>query len=401
MTVQGFDPARLARIGAHFAAYVDDGRLPGWQLQVSRRGEVVYRAQHGWRDVEARQPVEDDTVFRIYSMTKPITSVAAMMLYEEGHFELSDPIARFIPAFADMQVLEGGTALKPVTRPAAGPIRVQHLLNHTSGLTYGFHHIHVQDEMYRNAGYEWGVPKGKTLEQAVADWARLPLRFDPGTRWNYSVATDVLGRLVEVVSGQSLDRFFQQRIFDPLGMKDSSFTVRGDLGERLGALYIPNAEGKATRNDDFSNAARGEITFLSGGGGLLSTTADYHRFTQMLLRGGELDGARLLGSRTLRAMTRNTLPGGQDLVQFGIPLFAEVKYDGQGFGLGFSVVQDPVAAGTLGSVGEFAWGGAASTAFWVDPAEQITAIFMTQLLPSSTWPLRTQLRQMVYAALVD
>ena len=401
MTVQGFDLARLARIGAHFAAYVDDGRLPGWQVQVSRRGEVVYRAQHGWRDIEARQPVEDDTVFRIYSMTKPITSVAAMMLYEEGRFELTDPIARFIPAFADMQVLEGGTALKPATRPAAGPIRVQHLLNHTSGLTYGFHHIHVQDEMYRNAGYEWGVPKGKTLAQAVDDWARLPLRFDPGTRWNYSVATDVLGRLVEVVSGQSLDRFFQQRIFDPLGMKDTSFTVRGDLGQRLGALYLPDKDGKATRNDDFSNAARGEITFLSGGGGLLSTTADYHRFTQMLLRGGELDGARLLGSRTLRAMTRNTLPGGQDLVQFGIPLFAEVKYDGQGFGLGFSVVQDPVAAGTLGSVGEYTWGGAASTAFWVDPAEQITTIFMTQLLPSSTWPLRTQLRQMVYSALVD
>ena len=184
-------------------------------------------------------------------------------------------------------------------------------------------------------------------------------------------------------------------------MKDTSFTVRGDLGQRLGALYLPDKDGKATRNDDFSNAARGEITFLSGGGGLLSTTADYHRFTQMLLRGGELDGARLLGSRTLRAMTRNTLPGGQDLVQFGIPLFAEVKYDGQGFGLGFSVVQDPVAAGTLGSVGEYAWGGAASTAFWVDPAEQITTIFMTQLLPSSTWPLRTQLRQMVYSALVD
>ena len=400
-TVQGFDPARLARIGAHFAAYVDDGRLPGWQVQVSRRGEVVYRAQQGWRDLEARLPVEDDSVFRIFSMTKPITSVAAMMLYEQGRFELTDPIAKYVPAFADMRVLEGGTALKPATRPAAGPIRVQHLLNHTSGLTYGFHHVHVQDEMYRNAGYEWGAPKGHTLEQAVADWARLPLRFDPGTRWNYSVATDVLGRLVEVISGQTLAEFFQQRIFDPLGMKDTSFSVRGSLGKRLGALYIPNAKGKATRNDDFGNAARAKPTFLSGGGGLLSTTQDYHRFTQMLLRGGELDGARLLGSRTLRYMTRNSLPGGQDLVQFGIPLFAEVKFDGQGFGLGFSVLQDPMAAGTLGTAGEFGWGGAASTAFWVDPKEEITVIFMTQLLPSSTWPIRTQLRQLVYSALVD
>ena len=401
MSVQGFDPARLARIKAHFAAYVQDGRLPGWQVQVTRRGEVAYRENHGFRDLESRLPIEDDTVFRIYSMTKPITSVAAMMLFEEGRFELTDPIAKYIPAFADMRVYEGGPALKPVTRPAAGPIRVQHLLNHTSGLTYGFHHIHVQDEIYRNAGFEWGVPKGHTLEQAVADWAKLPLRFDPGTRWNYSVATDVLGRLVEVVSGQSLAEFFQQRIFEPLGMKDTSFTLRGDLGQRLGALYIPNAQGKATRNDDFGNAARDDITFLSGGGGLLSTTADYHRFTQMLLRGGELDGARLLGSRTLRHMTANSLPGGQDLVQCGIPLFAEVKFDGQGFGLGFSVLQDPMAAGTLGSIGEYGWGGAASTAFWVDPVEQITAIFMTQLLPSSTWPIRTQLRQLVYSALVD
>ena len=401
MSVQGFDPARLARIKTHFAAYVQDGRLPGWQVQVSRRGEIVYRENCGHRDLEAKLPIEDDTVFRIYSMTKPVTSVAAMMLYEEGRFELTDPVAKYIPAFANLRVLEGGPAIKPVTRPATQPMRIMHLLNHTSGLTYGFHHIHVQDEIYRNAGYEWSVPKGHTLEQCVDDWARLPLRFDPGTRWNYSVATDVLGRLVEVISGQTLAEFFQQRIFDPLGMKDTSFAVRGSLGKRLGALYIPNAKGKATRNDDFGNVARAKPTFLSGGGGLLSTTQDYHRFTQMLLRGGELDGQRLLGSRTLRYMTGNSLPGGQDLVQFGIPLFAEVKFDGQGFGLGFSVLQDPMAAGTLGTAGEFGWGGAASTAFWVDPKEEITAIFMTQLLPSSTWPIRTQLRQLVYSALVD
>ena len=401
MTQLGFDPARLARIGRHFAAYVDDGRLPGWQVQVSRRGEIAYRENYGWRDVENQLPIEDDTVFRIYSMTKSITSVAAMMLYEEGRFELTDPVAKYLPAFANMRVLTGGSALKPVLRPATEPMRIVHLLNHTSGMTYGFHHIHVQDEMYRNAGYEWGTPKGHTLAQCVDDWAKLPLRFDPGTRWNYSVATDVLGRLVEVLSGQSLEEFFDERILRPLGMKDTAFRLRGDLGERLGALYVPGEKGKATRFDDLGNLARGEVTFLSGGGGLLSTTADYHRFTQMLLRGGELDGQRILGSRTVRYMTANSLPGGQDLKQFGSPLFAEVNFEGQGFGLGFSVLQDPIAAGTMGSRGEYAWGGAASTAFWVDPVEQITCIFMTQLLPSSTYPLRTQLRQLVYSSLVD
>ena len=401
MSQLGFDPARLARIGRHFAAYVDDGRLPGWQVQVSRRGEIAYRENYGWRDIENKLPVEDDTVFRIYSMTKPITSVAAMILYEEGRFELTDPVAKYLPAFAQMRVLTGGPAIKPVTRPATEPMRIVHLLNHTAGLTYGFHHIHVQDEIYRNAGFEWGVPKDWTLEQCVDAWATLPLRFDPGTRWNYSVSTDVLGRLVEVISGQSLEQFFEERILGPLGMRDTAFRLRGDLGERLGALYVPGKDGQATRNDDFGNLLLGEISFLSGGGGLLSTTADYHRFTQMLLRGGELEGQRILGSRTVRRMATNSPPGGQDLKQFGIPLFAEVGFDGQGFGLGFSVLQDPIAAGTLGTPGEYGWGGAASTAFWVDPAEEITAIFMTQLLPSSAYPIRTQLRQLVYSALVD
>ena len=401
LALGGFSSNGLAAIPAALQPVIDAGDLSGFVTLLWRKGEIAQVNTLGWRDVEAKAPMTRDTLFRIASMTKPITSVAAMMLYEEGRFELTDPVAKYIPAFANLRVLEGGPAIKPVTRPATQPMRIVHLLNHTSGLTYGFHHIHVQDEIYRNAGYEWSVPKGHTLEQCVDDWARLPLRFDPGTRWNYSVATDVLGRLVEVISGQTLAEFFQQRIFDPLGMKDTSFAVRGSLGKRLGALYIPNAKGKATRNDDFGNVARAKPTFLSGGGGLLSTTQDYHRFTQMLLRGGELDGQRLLGSRTLRYMTGNSLPGGQDLVQFGIPLFAEVKFDGQGFGLGFSVLQDPMAAGTLGTAGEFGWGGAASTAFWVDPKEEITAIFMTQLLPSSTWPIRTQLRQLVYSALVD
>ena len=401
MPIAGFDEGRLARIRQHFAVYVDDGRLPCWQVRITRHGEVVYHESYGFRDVENRLPVDDHTVFRIYSMTKPITSVAAMMLFEEGRFELTDPLEKYLPAYANMRVYTGGAAVKPVTRPASDPIRIVHLFNHTSGLTYGFHHIHVQDEIYRNAGFEWAAPKGWTLEQCTDAWARLPLRFDPGTHWNYSVSTDVLGRLVEVISGQSLDAFFQERIFDPLGMKDTAFRISGDQGERLAELYVPGVKGKATRNKELGNAVRGEVTFLSGGGGLVSTTEDYHRFTQMLLRGGELGGTRLLGSRTVRYMTQNSLPGGQDLSACGIPLFAETRFDGTGFGLGFSVLLDPLKYGTLGSAGEYGWGGAASTAFWIDPLEEITVIFMTQLLPSSAWPLRTQLRQLVYSALVD
>lgn len=401
MSIAGFDVNRLARIKDHFAAYVDDGRLPGWQVQIARRGEIVYRESYGQRDLENGLPIEDDTVFRIYSMTKPVTSVAAMMLYEEGRFELTDPVSDYIPAFADMQVVEGGTALKPKLRPATEPMRVMHLLNHTSGLTYGFHHVHVQDEIYRNAGFEFTALNGPTSEQMANEWAKLPLRFDPGTSWNYSVSTDVLGRLVEVISGQSLDVFMQERIFGPLGMKDTSFRVRGDLGDRLAALYTADESGKAVRTDQFGDQVRGDVTFLSGGGGLISTTDDYHRFAQMLLRGGELDGARILGSRTVRYMATNSLPGGQDLAQFGIPLNAETRYDGVGFGLGFSVLQDPMAYGALSSKGEFAWGGMASTAFWVDPAEDLTVVFMTQLRPSSVHPIRTQLKQLVYSSLID
>lgn len=401
MSIAGFDVNRLARIKDHFAAYVDDGRLPGWQVQIARRGEIVYRESYGQRDLENGLPIEDDTVFRIYSMTKPVTSVAAMMLYEEGRFELTDPVSDYIPAFADMQVVEGGTALKPKLRPATEPMRVMHLLNHTSGLTYGFHHVHVQDEIYRNAGFEFTALNGPTSEQMANEWAKLPLRFDPGTSWNYSVSTDVLGRLVEVISGQSLDVFMQERIFGPLGMKDTSFRVRGDLGDRLAALYTADESGKAVRTDQFGDQVRGDVTFLSGGGGLISTTDDYHRFAQMLLRGGELDGARILGSRTVRYMATNSLPGGQDLAQFGIPLNAETRYEGVGFGLGFSVLQDPMAYGALSSKGEFAWGGMASTAFWVDPAEDPTVVFMTQLRPSSVHPIRTQLKQLVYSSLID
>jgi CubicO group peptidase (beta-lactamase class C family) len=389
----GFDGRRLHRIDRHFARYVDDGRLAGWLAVVARHGRVVHVAYGGLRDVEAGLPVELGTVWRVYSMTKPITSVAAMMLYEEGAFELKDPVATFVPAFADARLFTGGSDLKPVTTPLTEPVRIWHLLTHTSGLTYGFHHAHPVDALYRRHGYEWTTPAGRDLAACCEQWAELPLLFTPGSEWNYGVSTDVLGRVVEVVSGQPLDVFLRERIFAPLGMTDTGFTAPP---ERVAALYGPGL----VRNDALGDVILRPPDCLSGGGGLVSTAADYQRFATLLLNEGELDGVRLLGTRTVQYMARNHLPGGADLEALGRPLFAETTFDGIGFGLGFSVVEDPVANRVLCSRGEIAWGGAASTAFWVDREEGITATFYTQLLPSSTYPLRSQLRQLVYQALV-
>ncbi|MGY0002974.1 serine hydrolase domain-containing protein [Micromonospora sp. I033] len=398
----GFDPARLARIDEHFGRYVDDGRLAGWQIVVTRRGEIAHSSTYGLRDREAGAPVEPDTLWRIYSMTKPITSVAAMMLWEEGRFELNDPISRWLPEFADVRVYDRGSVLKPYTVPAVEPVRVWHLLTHTAGLTYGFAQVNVVDGLYRAAGFDLGVPAGADLAEATRGMARLPLLFQPGTSWNYGVSTDVLGRLVEVVSGQSLDAFFAERIFRPLGMTDTRWWVEEPDAKRLAALYAPHpATGQAVRAEAIGRYALTAPECLSGGGGLVSTAADYHRFTQFLLRGGELDGVRLLGPRTVRFMTRNHLPGDRDLASFSPDGFAETILDGVGFGLGFAVVLDPVPSRVPSSVGEYYWGGLASTAFWVDPVEEVTALLFTQLMPSSTYPLRPQLRQLVYSALVD
>jgi len=401
----GLDPARLARIDRHFARYVDDGRLPGWLITVSRHGRLAHVSCHGSRDVEAGLPVEPDTLWRIYSMTKPVTSVAAMMLYEEGAFELTDPVSAFIPSFAGVRVYAGGPDLRPVTVPATGPVRIWHLLTHTAGLTYGFLRVHPVDAMYRAAGFEWASPPGVDLAQACDIWAGLPLLFEPGSEWNYSAATDVLGRVIEVVSGQDLGEFLATRILCPLGMTDTSFSVRDADAGRLAALYTPGADGTAARLDALGQAARERPAMLSGGGGLVSAAADYHRFAQMLLHrpdspAGELDGTRLLSPRTVSYMTRNHLPGGLDLATFGRPLFADYPFHGVGFGLGLAVVTDPAAVRVACSPGELSWGGAASTVFWVDPLEGLTVSFFTQLLPSSAHRIRPQLRQLVYQALI-
>ena len=398
----GVDAAALQRIDTCLAQYVDDGRLAGWQVHVTRRGRTVHSSVRGMRDLEAGLPVEPDTLWRIYSMTKPVTAVAAMQLYEQGLLSLNDEVARWLPELADMRVLVGGNAELPKTVPATEPIRVWHLLTHTAGLTYAFTRSSVLDDIYRAKGADSLADPDADLEEMCRRWGSLPLMFEPGSAWNYSVATDVLGRLVEVVTGQSLDRVFAERIFAPLGMTETTWWAEGAAADRLAALYVPNpADGRALRYDAMGEQALKPPAMLSGGGGLVSTAADYARFTSMLLGGGQLDGARLLGPRTLAYMTRNHLPGGRSLTELGRGQFAETAYEGIGFGLGFGVSVDPVATKVTATPGEFTWGGLASTAFWVDPVEQLTAHFYTQLVPSSTYPIRTQLRQLVYAALVD
>jgi CubicO group peptidase (beta-lactamase class C family) len=412
----GLDPRRLQRVDRRLQRFVDEGSLPGFLVTVSRHGERVHVARGGSRDVERGLPVEDGTRWRIYSMTKPLTSVAAMMLYEDGAFELNDPVARYLPEFAQTRVYQAGTPLQPVTVPQTEPMRVAHLLTHTSGLTYGFNRVHPVDAMYRAAGHEWTTPPGLDAAAVCQQWAALPLVFQPGSEWNYGVSTDVLGHLVEVLSGQTLDQFFAERILGPLAMGDTGFWLPSESDPAdLARLYLataPERPGGATGFtpiDDMGAAALRRPAFLSGGGGLVSTATDYLRFAEMLRRGGTVDpGAdvedpaaeRLLGPRTLAHMVRNHLPGGSDIAGYGRPVFAETPQRGVGFGLGFSMVIDPVAYGVLASRGDYGWGGAASTGFWVDPVEDVVVTLYAQLLPSSTLPLRTYLRQLVNQALV-
>jgi CubicO group peptidase (beta-lactamase class C family) len=402
----GLDAARLDRLARHYARYVDDGRLPGWLITVTRRGRLAFVAHYGARDIEAGLPVETDTLWRIYSMTKPVTSAAAMMLYEEGGFELTDPVSRFIPSFAEPRVYASGSDLKCVTVPAVEPVRMWHLLTHTSGLTYGFQRKHPVDAMYRAHGFEWGMPRGTGLAGCCDRWASLPLLFQPGSEWNYSVATDVLGRVIEVISGQRLDEFLAGRIFGPLGMTDTAFWAGPDEAGRLAALYMPGPDGRAARLDELGKYALTPPDAHSGGGGLVSTAADYRRFMLAMSQqpgspAGELEGTRLLSPRTVAYMTSNHLPGGADLETFGRPLDSETPFRGVGFGLGFAVLVDPLASKTLSAAGEACWGGAASTSFFIDNADQLAVAFYTQLLPSSSHRIRSYLRQLTYQAVIS
>jgi len=396
----GLDARRLERIQTHFDQYVTDRRLPGWLATVSRGGELVWTGKGGHRDRENDLAVTDDTIWRIYSMTKPITSIAAMMLYEEGRFDLNDDVGQWIDDLREPRVYVGGSPTSPETVAAIEPVRVHHLMSHMSGLTYGFQYRHPVDAIYRAKGYDFAYAPDATLSQAVHDWCSSPLLFQPGSRWNYSVSTDVLGRLVELWSGQALDVFFRERILDPLGMSDTDWWCPDDKQDRLAMLYVPY-QGDSFRYEDLANAAARPRQFFDGGGGLVSTAHDYERFMSMLLHGGELDGVRLVSNRTLALMTENHLPHDADLQTMAEGLYADVEDAGLGFGLGFSIMVDQRRNKSLASEGTFSWGGAASTLFWVDPIEDLTVGFYTQLLPSGTYPIRRELQQLVYQALVD
>ena len=407
----GFDPARLERIDTFIKErYLDTGRFPGFSLLISRRGQVAHVSTQGHRNVETGAPMTADTIVRIYSMTKPITSVALLSLYEEGLFRLDDPVSKFIPSFADLRVFADGSTVAYSTTFPEREMTIRDLFTHTSGLTYGFMQRHPVDALYRQRGLD----DDHKLEDWVELLADIPLLFSPGSQWSYSVATDVLGRLVEIIGGMPFDQFLQQRIFDPLGMHDTSFHVDDDKADRFAACYVLPALSPFFVPEDASGEAKVVVddggpkslyrtprAFQSGGGGLTSTLGDYHRFTSMLLGGGSLDGNRVLGRKTLQYATSNHLPDGADLAAMGQAVFSETNYDGVGFGLGFSVVLDPMAAQVLSSPGEFAWGGAASTLFWVDPAEELAVVGLTQLLPSSAYPIRQELKPLVYSALVD
>lgn len=389
---------RLEAIGDFLQqSYLDTGRLPGTLLKVVHRGETVFTSVRGHADVAAARPLAEDSIFRIYSMTKPIASIALMMLVEEGRLQLDDPVHRYIPAWKDLRVYMSGT-LKTgwMTTAPKRPMLVIDLLRHTAGLTYGFQLNGNVDAAYRRLGIG-EIEKGDiTLERMIELLGTLPLEFSPGDWWNYSVATDVVGWLVQVISGRPFQDFLAERIFRPLGMVDTGFNVRAGEGHRLATCYQPDLKGGIKVQDQAETSSfLTPPNFISGGGGLVSTAADYLRFAEALRTGTP----RLVGRKTLALMTANHLPGGKDLPQLSKSAFSEAAYEGVGFGLGFATTTAIHKTMVAGNNGDYFWGGAASTFFWVDPAEELTVLFLTQLIPSSTWPVRRQLRTLVYAAI--
>lgn len=396
----GFDADRLGRIPAFLEErYLAPELLAGAQLLIAREGKVVHFSTAG-KARASGEKMGEDALFRIASMTKPVTSIAFMMLVEEGLVTLDQPVETVIPEWKGLGVYNGGGGGVPfLVKPPERPMMMIDLLRHTSGLTYSFQHRTNVDSAYRETKLErWHG--GLDLDGFVAALAEIPLEFSPGTAWNYSVSTDVLGLVVERVSGMKLDRFFEERIFEPLGMVDTAFHVPPEKIDRLGDCWaIQQGKGAMLYDKGEKSVWSTPPKLLAGGAGLISTVADYHRFCSMLLNGGELGGARLVGRKTLELMTANHLPGGADLTEVSRSLFSEAVNAGQGFGLGFGVNLDPAKTMLPGSKGEYYWGGMFSTAFFVDPVERLHMIFMTQLMPSSTYPIRRQLKTLIYAAL--
>ncbi len=381
----GISPERLDRVNQLMHKYVDSDRIAGAITLIARKGKVVHFEAAGKQGINGDAPMAPDTIVRIYSMSKPITSVALMMLYEEGAFQLDDPVAKYIPAFEDQQVFTGGTADNPELTPVKRKMTVRHLLTHTSGLSYGIFSNTPVDTLYRRTtGRSWW-PNQKEMSEKLG---QLPLLFEPGERWHYSLATDVLGYLVEVLSGESFDTFLQQRIFDPLKMVDTGFYVPADKLDRFAANHgikpdVSLMVVDAPATGQFSQ----KPNFLSGGGGLVSTASDYIRFAQMLLNGGELDGVRILGRKTVEYMTTNHIDG--------------VHAPGYGFGLGFSVRLEDKAPGVIGTTGTYGWNGAANTHYFADPEEELIGLFLTQLMPYGRYPILPEFRVALYQSLTD
>ena len=395
--VAGFSSERLDRVNRLMQGYVDSGRIAGMVTMLAREGQVFHFERFGLADIQSGKPMELDAICRIYSMTKPITSVAVMMLYEEGHFQLDDPVSKYIPELGDLKVCVGMGQTGPKLVDQQRPITIRHLLTHTGGLSYKHFQDTPVDAMYRNAD---PLNPDSNLKEMIGKLAQLPLVTQPGTAWRYSVSTDVLGYLVEVLSGMPFDRFLEERMFQSLGMADTGFHVSENKLDRLATAYARGAEGQIQKLDNPQvNSYKSSKTMFSGGGGLAGTATDYFRFSQMMLNGGELDGARLLAPKTVDLMTTNHLPDA--LLPFSV--FDERAYemDGCGFGLGFRVVTDIAQHGVLGSEGTYSWGGSASTVFWVDPEEELIAILMPQFMPSGQYDIWREFQVAIYQALVE
>jgi CubicO group peptidase (beta-lactamase class C family) len=403
----GLSAPQLARIGDFIQSrYIDDGRLVGAQALVARRGQVAYQVSLGEMDRERGRPMAEDAIFRIYSMTKPVTSLAMMMLFERGLFQLNDPITSVLPEFSSQRVWTAGEGEDMQTEALARPVTFRDLLRHTAGLTYGGGlqrlgipgDLHPVERAYQTAKVS---QPDKDLDSFIVRIGKTPLRYQPGEAWMYSLATDVCGAVVQRLSGKRLDVFFQQDIFGPLGMVDTGFHVPAAKADRLTACYQYQRGQPPKLQDDPANSPfLKPPVFLSGGGGLVSTLKDYHRFCEMLRGGGTLDGVRLIGPRTLGLMHANHLPGGKTLSDLALDGFSESGNAGVGFGLGFAMTVDQMATANLGE-DDYYWGGVASTIFWVDPWEDLVVILLTQLIPSSTYPLRAQLKNVAYSAILD
>ena len=404
----GFSAERLERITDHLnRSYIDNGKIAGCQVLVARHGHAAYFKSLGQMDRERAKPMRDDTIVRLYSMTKPIASVALMTLYERGYFQLNDPVHKFVPEWRDHRVWVSGDGASMQTERPNRPVSMRDMLCHTGGLTYGSALValgapddgHPVDKIYAKVGVR--RDRGETLKDFVQKLGRVPLRYQPGERWMYSLSTDVCGALVEIISGKRFDKYLQDEIFGPLKMKDTGFFVKDSELPRFAANYRRGPDKKLELVDDPEKSIYlKEPTFFSGGGGLVGTINDYWRFCEMVRRGGELDGARILGPRTLDLMHLNHLKDGKDLTQMAIASFSETANEGVGFGLGFAVTLDRVHSGTI-AAGDYYWGGAASTIFWVDQNEDLAVIFMTQLMPSGAFNFRGQLKSIVYSSIVE